>query len=185
MHILRRYPKMLLFAACCLLAYGLGHIGAFEWIEDHLNSGGYLTVFLAGYLFSFGFTSPFAIGLFIAVAPDVSPVHAAIIGGGGSMLSDMTLFSFARFSLKEELHHLSLTHAFRRVYRIFHRKAFPSIARRWLLWTGAGLVIASPLPDEIAVTMLSGVTDIDGRKFAILSFALSTLSILTILTLAH
>lgn len=184
MHFLKSYPKLLLFLCSCMLAYALGHAGMFKWIEVHLNSGGYLTAFLAGLLFSFGFTTPFAIGLFITLAPDVHPVQAAILGGAGALLSDLLLFSFARLSLKDELHRLSLTRMWHCLIGMLHRERFHPALRKTALVLTAGLIIASPLPDEIGVTMLGGATRMNGRAFGVLSYALNTLGILTILLLA-
>ena len=45
-----------------------------------------------------------------------------------------------------------------------------------------GIVIASlSLPDELATTLFGGLTDIDGRKFAILCFVLNTIGIFLML----
>lgn len=185
MHFLRHYPKLLLFACSCVAAYALLHVGAFDWVKEHLNTGGYLAVFLGGLLFSFGFTTAFAIGLFIAVAPDVHPVQAAVLGGAGALLSDLLLFSYARFSLHDELHRLSLTQLWRRSVGLLHRERFPLSVRRTALILTAGFIIASPLPDEIGVTMLGGATRMNGRAFGALSYALNSLGILAILLAAR
>jgi len=45
----------------------------------------------------------------------------------------------------------------------------------------AGFVIASPLPDEIGVSLLAGTTKISTRTFAILSYFLNTAGIFIVL----
>jgi uncharacterized membrane protein YdjX (TVP38/TMEM64 family) len=57
--------------------------------------------------------------------------------------------------------------------------------REYILWSFAGLLIASPLPDEIGVTLVSGLTEIRLRTFAALCFVLNTIGILIILTAVH
>jgi uncharacterized membrane protein YdjX (TVP38/TMEM64 family) len=47
----------------------------------------------------------------------------------------------------------------------------------------AGFFIASPLPDEIGVSLLAGFTRIEEKKFALVSFALNTLGIIVLLAL--
>lgn len=185
MHILKHYPKLLLFACSCVASYILVQNGTFESVTHLLNTGGYLSAFFAGLLFSFGFATPFAIGLFIAIAPDVHPLQAALLGGAGALLSDLLLFSFARLSLKDELHRLSLTHLWQRCIGMLHRDHFHPSVRKAVLVLTAGLIIASPLPDEIGVTMLGGATRMNGRAFGVLSYALNTLGILVILLLAQ
>ncbi|MBP9774163.1 MAG: hypothetical protein KBD00_06110 [Candidatus Peribacteraceae bacterium] len=173
------YPKLLCLLLCCVFSYVLFHVGAFDSITSGLHAYGYLSVFLAGLLFSFGFTTPFAIGMFIAMAPDVHPLIAAPIGGIGALASDMTIFKFVRFSLHDEFDRIRHVKFVRKL--LAQHKRLPGRVQEYFLWSVAGIIIASPLPDELATTLLGGLTDIDSRKFAILCFALNTIGILLML----
>ena len=51
------------------------------------------------------------------------------------------------------------------------------------MYAFVGILIASPLPDEIGVIMLAGLTKINFKILAIISFILNTLGILIILSL--
>ena len=173
------YPKLLCLLLCCIFSYVLFHVGTFGSLMTGMHEYGYASVFLAGLLFSFGFTTPFAIGMFIVMAPDVHPLAAALIGGFGALLSDMTIFKFVRFSLHDEFDRMRRVKFFR-ILAAHHRR-LPTRVQEYLLWSVSGIVIASPLPDELATTLLGGLTDIDGRKFAILCFALNTIGIFLML----
>ena len=50
--------------------------------------------------------------------------------------------------------------------------------RIYLLYAFAGLIIASPLPDEVGVMMLSGLTSINTKTMILISFLFNSLGIL-------
>jgi len=50
--------------------------------------------------------------------------------------------------------------------------------RSYLLYALAGIVIASPLPDEVGVTMLAGLTSIKPKIMILLSFLFNCFGIL-------
>lgn len=179
-HLLE-YPKLLCLLFSCVLAYILFQQGAFELLVQSMNGHGYLSCFLAGLLFSFGFTSPFAVGIFVETAERTHPVPAALIGGVGALISDISIFEFVRFSFHDELHRLKATTLFQRVRAFIFHDSMPERVRLYLLWSIVGIVIASPLPDEVGVTLIGGATNIDSRKFGVLCFTLNTAGIFLIL----
>jgi hypothetical protein len=142
-------------------------------------------MFFGGLLFSFGFTSPFAIVIFVAMAKNVHPIPGAMIAGFGALLVDFSIFEFIRVSFVGELRQLRAMAWYHRMRRLFHHRKFSERVRQYFLLSVAGLVIASPLPDELGVTLMSGVTDVDERKFSILCFIFNTLGILTVLLLTR
>jgi len=54
----------------------------------------------------------------------------------------------------------------------------------YLAYVFAGLVISSPLPDELGVMILSGLTKIKTIPFMIISFTFNTFGVLVMLYLA-
>lgn len=178
---LLEYPKFCCLLLSCVLAYILFQVGAFDILVTTLNGHGYVSVFLAGLLFSFGFTTPFAIAIFVELAPDVHPVLAALVGGLGAVIADMGMFEFARFSFHDEIVRLKRTRPFRWVHTLFHHPGISDTLRTYLLWSFAGLIIASPLPDEFGVSLLSGVDEIDDRRFAALCYIMNCLGIFAVI----
>ena len=57
-----RYPKIAGLVFAIILAYIVFSNPIVEGFVTHLNSLSYLGMFIAGLLFSFGFTSPFSAG---------------------------------------------------------------------------------------------------------------------------
>ncbi len=183
--MLRRYPKFLTLGLTFVAAFVLYRMGMFQKFETALNGGGILTFFLAGALWSFGFTSAFGLALLVAAAHENNPLLGALIGALGAVLVDMSIFSFVRFSFEEELKLIRGTRAFLYLHSILHRETVSERLRRYLLWSIAGFVIASPLPDELGVTLLSSLTEIKPKKFAVLCYLLNAAGILVILLLAR
>ncbi len=183
---MHKYPKLLLLVCSFVLAYFLYHVGALDWLGQHLNGHGYVSVFLGGLLFSFGFTTAFGIAIFIEMAPHVNPVYAALIGGLGALLSDLCIFNLLRFAtFHDEVHRLKSMRLFLWLRSMLHHESVSERMRKYLLWSFAGLVIASPLPDEFGVTLLSSVTELKERQFAVICFAFNMLGIFIILLLGE
>jgi hypothetical protein len=57
--------------------------------------------------------------------------------------------------------------------------------RRLLLYIISAVIIASPLPNELGVSMLAGLTKIKAYQLAIISFILGTLGIAGMLLIAN
>lgn len=181
-----KYPKLLLLLACFTAAYLLFEHGFFSNLAEILNGHGYLSALLGGILFSFGFTAPFGVGIFIEIAPYVHPLIAAPIAGFGALLSDYCIFSLIRFSVfHDEIHLLKSSRIISWIIGLFHHERLSERFRRTLLWSFAGLVIASPLPDEFGVMMVSGISSVRLREFSILCFLLNSAGIFLILLAAQ
>ncbi len=180
------YPRLIALGMCMGAAYVLYEVGMFEWLDGRLHGLGYPGAFAAGLLFSYGFTTPFAIAAFVELAHEVNPIIAALLAGFGALLSDLVIFELLRFSsFGKEIDRLGRTNLITRVHSMIHHETVPEHLRRYALWTMAALVIASPLPDEIGIALLSSTTRISERAFSVLCFGINTLGILAILLLAQ
>lgn len=175
------YPKLLLLLCTFLLAYILFVQGFFDILPELLKGQGYLSMFLGGFLFSFGFTTPFAIAIFIEMADTVHPLLGAVIAGFGAVLSDLVIFQFVRFSFMDELHRLKTTAWMRWLSERVHHDSIPEKIRRYITWSIAGIIIASPLPDELGVSLLGGIDEVKRKPFAAFCFVLDTIGILIVL----
>ncbi len=182
---LLEYPKFACFLLSCLLAYALFRLGDFLLLVALLDGQGYLAVFVGGLLFSFGFTSPFGIAIFATVAPDVDPYLASLIGGCGAFLSDLCIFQFVSVSLHDEISRFKATRLFHYFHSLLHHPNIPEHIRQYVLWSVVGLVIASPLPDELGITMISGVSDIRKSTFSLICITFNTAGIFAILLAAR
>lgn len=177
-----KYPKLTLLLATFVLAYVLHAMGFFDSLSHYLNGHGYFSMLLGGVLFSFGFTAAFGIALIIDVAVSVDPLLGALIAGIGAAMTDMMLFSLMRFAVfHDEIHALRETRLFALCRRCLHHESISERLRRTLLWSVAGLVIASPLPDEFGVTLISSMSSIKKKDFIGLCLIMNTLGILALI----
>ena len=184
-HIKERfqYPKLILLLISVVGAYVLFRAHIFSEVATILNSHGYIAIFIAGFLFAYGFTAPLAVGFFVSLAPQVNIFVAAALAGVGALLSDLLIFKFIRTSFQDEFDKLKLTRVFEYIRDLFDNHLGEKI-KKYTLWTIAGFLIASPLPDEFGVSLISGFTTLDKKVFSIISYLLNTGGILVILALA-
>lgn len=177
-----KFPKLVGMLVCIILAYIMFRTFAFQNFVTNLNDLSYLGIFIAGMLFSFGFTAPFAVAFFVSIAPYTNLADAALIGGFGALIADLIIFEVIRFSLMDEFQRIRGYHLFRTFDKIYN-KSIPFRLRTYIIVVLVGIIIASPLPDEIGVTMLAGFTEIKRSTFAIISFLLNSLGIAIVLFL--
>lgn len=178
-----QYPKLILLCFSIFLAYFLFKIGFISDFEHILNGTGYVAVFLAGLLFAYGFTAPFAVAMLVTISPEINIYLGALLAGFGAFISDLIIFTFIRTSFQDEFDKLKLTMFFQRIHELFHHHLSDKL-KEYTLWTLAGFLIASPLPDEFGVSLVSGFTQINRKTFSIISFCLNTLGIFFILVIA-
>lgn len=176
-----QYPKLSLLACSFLLAYILYLQGFFDLLPQLLHGHGYISMFIGGLIFTFGFTSPFAVAIFIEMADTVHPILGALVAGLGAVVADMTIFQFIRLSFDDEIHRLKASALATWMKDKLHRETVPERIQQYIAWSIAGILIASPLPDELGVTMLSGLTEIRGKPFAAVCFGLNALGVFLIL----
>ncbi len=179
---MHKYPHTLLLLTSFALAYICYLLGWFEWVAGVVDGYGYFSIFFGGLLFSCGFTAAFAVGLFVAMADSVHPVAAAVVAGTGSFLTDFLLFHLVRSSvMDDELNRLRTTQFFLRIKALFNHPRLTERFRMYLLWSFAGIIIASPFPDELGVVLISGATQMNKKTFALLCFSLNTAGIFMVL----
>jgi len=176
-----KYPRILVLIIMILLAYLIFREPPVNSFVSNLGSLSELGIFIAGMLFSFGFTAPFAAGFFITLNPE-NIFLAGIIGGLGALISDFLIFSFIRISFKREFNQLKKTKPIKFLSFEIEKK-FEKKVKIYLLYIFAGILIASPLPDEIGIIMLADLTKIKPYTLAILSFILNTGGIIILLSI--
>jgi len=167
---------MLVLLATFVIAYFLFFGRDFQQFHTLIKSWGYIGIFISGIFLAYGFTAAPATALMLILAKDSNLFLACIIGGIGAMLADTFLFQFIKSEFKDEIKSLS--------HEKFVKKIGNEIPKRiksYLAPTIAGIFIASPLPDEIGISILATITKLPIKVFSSLSFILHTLGILTIL----
>ena len=151
-------------------------------MEDLINSAAdfeILGILIAGMLFTSVFTTAPAI-VFLGKLGQVEPLWlVAVVGAFGALLGDAIIFRFVKDSLVKDMETLVSLARPKRLRHIFHLKFF-----RWFTTFIGALIIASPLPDELGITLM-GFAKTNNRVFAVLSFIMNMLGIIAIVLLAR
>ncbi len=174
-----KYPKIFILVLAIILAYYIFSDPNIASIVSHLGALSYLGIFIAGMFFSFGFTAPFAVGFFITLNPPNIWI-AGIIGGLGAMLSDLIIFKLIKFSFNDEFVSLKREKFSKKLKNII-TKFLGKRRSVYLIYLFAGILIASPLPDEAGIIMLAGITKIKPSVLAIVGFILNSIGIMILL----
>ncbi len=163
-----KYPKLFTFIILILLAY---HIFTQPFISGWIgwfNNLGNLGIFFAGILTGLGFLAPFGFGLLIKMSSDTILI-ASLLAGLGATIADLLIFKIIKSSFMDEFKRLEKTKLIREIEQIV-KKNKSVLIRHYLLYIFAGIILATPLPDEIGVSMLAGLTTIKSWKLAIIGF---------------
>jgi uncharacterized membrane protein len=105
--------------------------------------------FIAGIFFTSIFTTAPAMATLGEIAQHNSIVVTALLGASGAVLGDLIIFRFIRDRLSAHLLEIIKHEGFtKRMKALLRLKTF-----RWLTFFLGGLILASPFPDEIAITV--------------------------------
>lgn len=136
---------------------------------------GHIGSFIAGIFFTSIFTTAPAIATLGEIAQNQGVVETALWASLGSVVGDMIIFRFVKDRMADHLAEI-LPHkrGLRRFTRLLKFRFF-----RYLTFFVGGLIIASPLPDELGVSLL-GLSKMKEVYFVPLSFVFNFLGIAVI-----
>lgn len=168
---------MLLVGIC--LAVFLYHFEPFHQMLLSLGTLGYLGAFLAGVLFVSSFTVTTGMVVLLVLAEQLNVWEVALLAGLGAVLGDVLIFNFVKDELADEIKPIVKRWGGKYIQQLLHSKYFS-----WTIPLLGVLIIASPLPDEVGVSLL-GISKMGTGKFLLLSFVLNSLGILAFVMAAN
>lgn len=171
-----KYPKLLFLIFTFVIAYLIFTGRDFSPFHNFLFNLGYFGTFLAGILFTYGFTAAPATAILLILAKEQNVLLAGFIAGFGALVGDLIIFKFIRHSFLDEIEKLSKEKAIN-----YLNNKIPNLLKKYFIPVLAGFIIASPLPDEIGVSLLAVSQSISTRFFSALSYGLNTAGIFIIL----
>lgn len=171
-----KYPKLFFFFLTILIAYIMFSNRNFLPFHNFLLSSGYAGIFLAGILFVYGFTAAPATAILLILAKEQNILLAGFIAGFGALFGDLLIFNLIKHSFKDEIKKISKE----KIYIYINNKT-PKPFKKYFIPILAGFIIASPLPDEIGVSLLAISTKISIKTFSLISYILNTIGIFVIL----
>jgi hypothetical protein len=172
-----RYKNLTLLFLSVIVALVVFRNESFHTYLLHLGTFEYIGAFLAGLFFVSTFTiAPASIVLFILA--ETLPIWSiAFVAGTGAMLGDFIIFQFFRnnetdkeiFALFKQMGGKNLLH-------LLHTKHL-----RWTMPLIGALIIISPLPDELGVSLM-GISKLKIYSFLAISYILNTIGIFILLS---
>lgn len=166
---------LILIIVSVLIAVVCLRLGIFDAIIQALNGWSVFGIFIAGIFFTSVFTTAPAIVLLSQFALTHNPILVALVGGLGSVIGDMIIFKFVKDRFSSDL-----SEAFRGMKPVDRLKKLAEIKFfRGLLFFVGGFILASPLPDELGVTVL-GFSRMNMKYFLIVSYIFNSFGIVVI-----
>jgi hypothetical protein len=127
----------------------------------------YVGAFFAGFFYTYGVTTPFALTVLYVLSGYMNPFAMGLVGAFGSVFGEYLIYGFAKSQSDVVCKKKNVRLIIRNKYVLM---LSPLIA---------GIIIMSPLPDELAAAFL-GVEKYDVKKFMALAFVFNFLGILAI-----
>ena len=150
--------------------------GMLSHFIKQLGSYNIIGAFIAGMFFTSVFTTAPALATLGELGVIHNPFVIAFIGGIGAVIGDMIIFRFIRDRFSEDIREVfRLTKPSDRLKKLAELQFF-----RWFILFFGGFIIASPLPDEIGISLL-GMAKISTRWFVPISFVFNSIGILVVI----
>ncbi|MBI2020862.1 hypothetical protein HYS94_05645 [Candidatus Daviesbacteria bacterium] len=173
-----RYPYLTAVFISILIAIILIQNQAFkDWILN-LGSLEYIGALFAGIIFVSSFTAAISIAVIAIMTENINPMALALIGGVGAVMGDYLIFKLVRDHLTEELSTLFGKEETSHIKVLLHSKYIA-----WMLPIIGVFIIASPLPDEMGVSLL-GISKMSEARFILISYISNSVGILMIASVA-
>jgi len=175
-----KYKNLTLVFLGIIIAIILSRIETFHYFLLHLGSLGYIGALIAGILFVNIFTVSTGVLILLILAESLSAIEIGLIAGVGAVIGDLLIFHLVRDNIANELEQIynKIDHK-HHIVKLLHTKYF-----NWSLPVIGALIIASPLPDELGITLM-GISQMKIYKFIIVSYLLNALGIFLVISIAQ
>lgn len=168
---MRTVLKFLGICISIFIAVYVVETGIIEVLIAQVRSFELLASFVAGFFFTSIFTAALSITVLAEIMHTTPIWQVALMGGFGAALGDIVLLSLIHKSIDTETRYLLGQPRFGRFKKIFDTTLF----HRLSFFIGA-LIIASPLPDELGLTLI-GINHISKTHLFFILFTMNTLGI--------
>jgi len=159
-----------------LLTIYLALSGLLQEFLLSLGKYGYIGGFISGMLFTYGITTPLAMAAFFILSKILDIWLLTFLGAIGGVITEYTIYRFARNEVGKTI----------KIYKNKKIK-FPEIKSKLIHKLSpliAGIIIASPIPDEL-VAILFATEKYEIKKFLILTFIFKFIGIFVLVDLGR
>lgn len=153
-------------------------LGILQDVVNVISEAKLLAAFIAGIFFTSAFTIAPAAIILAGLAAHTPIFPFAFWGACGALVGDLTIFIFVRDRFADDIIDILKITKAKKLTHFFHKGFF-----RWLSPVIGAVIIASPLPDEIGITMMG----FSKTKMALLipiSFTMNFIAVLIVASFA-
>ncbi|MFA6397583.1 MAG: hypothetical protein WDK96_01895 [Candidatus Paceibacterota bacterium] len=165
---------ILLISISIIITIVLIKTGLIHQFIERFGEFEYFGIFISGMFFTSVFTTTPSIVLLSDFAIETNIIIVAIFGGMGAVFGDYLIFRFIKDRVSRDINYIVGVSGKKRLPHIFKTKLF-----HWFLPFLGAIIIASPIPDEIGITML-GLSKVNTKVFLLISFLFNSFGILII-----
>ena len=178
-HIHWRYKNITLTILGIVLVVFLSKDPTFNGLISSIGTLRFLGAIIGGALFVCTFTISLGALILFGLAKTVSPFEIGIFAAIGAVFTDFVVFRFVKNNLTDEIKELYEQVSGHHIRKVIHSGFFT-----WALPVVGAIIMASPLPDEIGVSLM-GISKMSHLKFIILSFILNAIGIVIAVSLSR
>jgi len=175
----KHHHNLLLLSFGLIIALAFSQFPPFNKFIEYISQLRYLGAILSGILFTSTFTVATGGLLLINLSNTLNPLALILFGAMGAVIADVLIFHFVKDNISAEvtpIYEKFLAH--HHLKKILHTRYFS-----WTLPVLGALIIASPLPDELGVSLM-GISAMTVGKFAFVSFFSHTIGMISLVLLA-
>jgi len=175
----RHHHNLALLAFGLVSAVVISRLPFFETVVQYISKLGVIGAFLSGILFASTFTVATGGLLLIKLSNTLNPLLLIVFGALGAVSADLLIFLFVKDKVANEvtpIYEKFLAH--HHLKKILHTRYFS-----WTLPVLGAIIIASPLPDELGVSLM-GISAMTITKFAMVSLFSHTLGMISLVLLS-
>lgn len=174
-----RFANGVLLLLSLFFAFVLLRNESFHAYILHLGHFEYIGVFVAGMFLVSTFTIVPATVVLLVIAETLPAWVIAPIAGLGGMLGDFMLYQLVRNKdVAKEVDDIFDYFGGKKLRHMLYSRHF-----RWMLPVLGAIIIASPLPDELGVSLM-GISKLPPKYFLAITYFLDTIGVLILLSLS-
>lgn len=173
-----RYRNTVLLLLSLALLYYFADSELVRTTITKIGELGYIGAFITGIFFVSVYTVAPASVVLYHLADLSNPLLITLIASAGAVLGDYLILRFLKDRVFHELDPMVKYMGGSYLGKMFHTPHFA-----WLVPFIGAVIIASPLPDELGISML-GLSKIGNWPFVVLAFLLNAVGIFIIVTAA-
>ncbi len=171
-----RYKNIFLLFVSMIVFFFIAATPAVKTMIANLAEWGYIGAIITGIFSVMTFTAVPALTVLYTFSEYLNPIQLSLLAGIGTVIGDLIIFSFFKNTVFNELEPIIEKLSKSPIAHILHSRYFV-----WLTPVIGAIIIASPLPDELGVSLLSA-NKMKKWHFIILTFILNSLGIWLLLT---